>query len=152
MTEPIVEWRVEFGDAEVQRIHNRAFAIDPPNPTDPWEQWLDRHSLGWVTARVGGDLVGFLNVVTDGGVHAWLQDVVVEPDRQGGGIGMTMVDLATKKSASAGCEWLHVDFDDDLAPFYFERCGFRPTSAGLKNLQDVARESGPNGSVDQVIA
>jgi len=42
---------------------------------------------------VNSDLVGFLNVVTDGGVHAWLQDVVVEPEKQGLGIGETMVDL-----------------------------------------------------------
>jgi len=133
--EVIVEWRVKFGDSEVQRIHNRAFAIDPPNPTDPWEQRLDRHSLGWVTARVNGDLVGFVNVVTDGGVHAWLQDVVVEPELQGREIGKTMIEVATKKSGDAGCEWLHVDFDDELSPFYFDRCGFQPTSAGLRYLQ-----------------
>ncbi len=23
----------------------------------------------------------------------------------------------------AGCEWLYVDFDDDLAPFYVKACG-----------------------------
>ena len=40
--------------------------------------WWDRirpHSLGWVTARDGdGRLVGFVNVVSDGGVHAFLLD------------------------------------------------------------------------------
>ena len=35
---------------------------------------------------------------------------------------------------AAGCEWLHVDFDDDLAPFYLEACGFRPARAGLMAL------------------
>ena len=27
-------------------------------------------------------------------------------------------------------EWLHVDYEPQLAPFY-EPCGFRPTAAGL---------------------
>jgi hypothetical protein len=35
---------------------------------------------------------------------------------------------------SGGCEWLHVDFDDDLRAFYFDACGFTPTNAGLKHL------------------
>ncbi len=116
-------------------MHDRAFRIETPNPTDPWDKWLDRHSLGWVTARTNGDLIGFLNVVTDGGIHAWLQDVVVEPDQQRRGIGKMMVDLAAEKSSGAGFEWLHVDFDEDVAPFYFDQCGFQSTAAGLRYLR-----------------
>ena len=41
------------------------------------EQLTQAHSLGWVTARSAGELVGFVNVVWDGLVHAWLQDVMV---------------------------------------------------------------------------
>ena len=78
--------------------------------------------------------LGFLNVITDGGVHAWLQDVIVEPAHQGSGIGKTMVDLAAQQCSDGGCEWLHVDFDEELSPFYFDRCGFRPTTAGLRHL------------------
>lgn len=135
MGEAILAWRARFDDAEVRRVHSRAFAIDPPAEPDPWGQWLDRYSLGWVTARVNDDLVGFLNVVTDGGMHAWLQDVVVDPEHQRQGIGEKMVDLAAKMSTAAGCEWLHVDFGEDLSPFYFERCNFRPSAAGIRYLQ-----------------
>ena len=35
---------------------------------------------------------------------------------------------------AAGCEWLHVDFEDHLRPFYFEACRFAPTNAGLVAL------------------
>jgi hypothetical protein len=32
----------------------------------------------------------------------------------------------------AGCEWLHVDWDDEeLTAFYIDACGFVPTKAGL---------------------
>jgi hypothetical protein len=35
------------------------------------------------------------------------------------------------RARDAGCEWLHVDFEDHLRRFYFEACGFQPTNAGL---------------------
>jgi hypothetical protein len=42
--------------------------------------------------------------------------------------------MARDGARTAGCEWLHVDFDDDLRPFYFDACGFTPTNAGLIRL------------------
>ena len=51
------------------------------------------------------------------------------------GIGTELVAVAAREAATAGCEWLHVDFDDHLAGFYFESCGFRPTQAGLIALK-----------------
>lgn len=101
-----------------------------------WRGLVEVHSLGWCTARDADRLVGFVNVVSDGFVHAWLQDVMVAPDRQGDGIGVALVELATDRARAAGCEWLHVDFDPEHADFYLERCGFRPAMAGLKSLLD----------------
>jgi hypothetical protein len=46
------------------------------------------------------------------------------------------VAAAVEEARAAGCEWLHVDFDDHLRPFYFDACGFMPTNAGLIALQD----------------
>ena len=39
-----------------------------------------------------------------------------------------------KHARAAGCEWLHVDFDPELAPFYLGACGFERTDAGLIHL------------------
>jgi predicted N-acetyltransferase YhbS len=100
--------------------------------------WVDlaaRHSLGRVTARVGAELVGFVNVVSDGLVHAWIQDVMVAIAGRRQGIGISLVRAATDGARQAGCEYLHVDFDSDLRPFYFDACGFKPTNAGLIELQ-----------------
>ena len=101
--------------------------------------WWDRirpHSLGWVTAKDDGQLVGFVNVIWDGLVHAWIQDVMVAKSHRGRGIAKQLVAMAREHAAAAGCEWLHVDFDDELRPFYFEACGFKPTNGGLIALQD----------------
>jgi hypothetical protein len=100
-----------------------------------WERVRD-HSLGWVTARRDGDLVGFVNVAWDGGAHAFLLDTRTRRDLVRQGIASTAVALAVEHARQAGCEWLHVDFTPELADFYFSACGFRPTEAGLIRLSD----------------
>lgn len=104
--------------------------------------WWDRirpHSLGWVTARAGdGALIGFVNVAWDGGDHAFLIDTKVRPDHQRRGIGTELVRVAIRHAKAAGCEWLEVDFDDDLRAFYYGACGFQPALAGILHLPDVA--------------
>jgi len=92
---------------------------------------VHRHSLGWVCARDDGDLVGFVNVVWDGGVHAFILDTVVAGGRRRSGIGAELIAEAARQAREAGCAWLHVDFEDDLQSFYFDACGFTPTTAGL---------------------
>jgi GNAT superfamily N-acetyltransferase len=130
-------WRGEFDDIEINALHAAAFGTRLFSPAEwPWRALVERHSLGWVTARHDdGTLVGFVNVVWDGLAHAWIQDTMVLPTHHRQGIGVRVVALATEEARSAGCEWLHVDFDDELRKFYFDRCGFTPTHAGLIALQ-----------------
>ncbi len=135
------EWRGVFTNSEVNELHAEAFETRVFTD-DEWD-WMAltaQHSLGWVTARNGDRLVGFVNVVWDGLVHAWLQDTMVDASARHGGVGVGLVRAARGGAAAAGCEWLHVDFDDDLRPFYFDACGFRPTNAGLMELQTPAIE------------
>jgi hypothetical protein len=42
--------------------------------------------------------------------------------------------MAGQQARASGCEWLHVDFEDHLRPFYLDRCGFRATDAGVVAL------------------
>ncbi len=104
-----------------------------------WWNRIRPHSLGWVTARLeDSTLVGFVNVAWDGGNHAFLIDTKVRPDHQRRGIGTELVRIAAEHAKRAGCEWMEVDFDDHLATFYFDACGFTPTRAGLLHLNDPA--------------
>ena len=126
------EWRGQFGNAELNELHAEAFGH--PLLEDDWASKVDRHSLGWVCARVGEDLVGFVNVPWDGGVHAFILDTIVAVRARRQGVGSRLIAVAVEHARSAGCEWLHVDFEDELAPFYLEACGFTPTPAGLIRL------------------
>jgi GNAT superfamily N-acetyltransferase len=103
-----------------------------------WWNRIRPYSFGWATARArDGAAVGFVNVAWDGGDHAFLLDPKVRADHQRRGIGTELVRLATRYAKRAGCEWLHVDFAEHLAPFYFVACDFRETRAGLIHLHTV---------------
>jgi GNAT superfamily N-acetyltransferase len=129
------QWRGEFTNTEVNRLHAEAFDTRLFGDDEwDWVALTDRHSLGWVAARRGEALVGFVNVVWDGFTHAWIQDVMVAAVARHQGIGAGLVAAAVKAARDAKCEWLHVDFDDDLRAFYLDTCGFRPTNAGLIHL------------------
>jgi ribosomal protein S18 acetylase RimI-like enzyme len=123
------DWRGEFENAEVNAL--RAEAFDHPVLEDDWKLQVQNHSLGWVCARDDGELVGFVNVPWDGGVHAFILDAMVSMQARGQGVGTQLVAVAAHEARTTGCEWLHVDFDDDLRAFYFDACGFTPTNAGL---------------------
>jgi GNAT superfamily N-acetyltransferase len=102
-------WRGDFDSIEVNVLHAEAFDH--------------------------GVLVGFVNVPWDGGVHAFVLDTMVASRARGRGIGTGLVAAAVEGARAAGCEWLHVDFDDHLRSFYFDACGFTPTNAGLVALR-----------------
>ena len=127
-----LEWRGRIANDELNALHAEAFEHDIRN--DDWVARLERFSVGWVVARDDGGLVGFVNVAGDGGIHAFVLDTCVATRARGRGIGAALVRAAAEGARSAGCEWLHVDFTDDLAPFYRHACGFRPTAAGLVAL------------------
>jgi GNAT superfamily N-acetyltransferase len=128
------EWRGAFDNAELNALHAEGF--EHRVLEDDWWAQVNRHSLGWVCAREPGtsSLVGFVNVAWDGAIHAFILDTLVTGRVRRQGVGAELVAVAVREARAAGCEWMHVDFDDHLRPFYFDACGFVPTNAGLIQL------------------
>lgn len=130
------EWRGSFENVEINELHAEAFETRVYSD-DEWN-WVDlvaKHSLGWVVARDGERLVGFVNVPWDGFTHAWVQHTMVASTDRSRGIGTRLIEIVRSECQRAGCEWLHVDFDENLEKFYFQSCRFIPTSAGLIRLR-----------------
>jgi GNAT superfamily N-acetyltransferase len=119
-------WRCDIDDEALSALHASAFGGAVHRVT--WRDRLEQHSLGWVGA--------FVNIVWDGGAHAFVVDTAVAPSHQRQGIGTRLVREAVGKAAGAGCDWLHADFAPHLERFYLEACGFTPTLAGLHRLDD----------------
>lgn len=132
------EYRTRFAidDDSLSLLHARAFAYpaEPPSVrVEPWAARLEQHSLSWVGAFDGDDLVGFINACWDGGRHAFLLDAVVDSAYRRQGIGATLVAKLIIEVRASGCDWLHVDYESELEKFY-SSCGFSPTTAGILSL------------------
>ena len=111
----------------------------------PAADYLERvlpRSLAHVEAYDGDQLVGFVNVAWDGGVHAFILDTCVASSHRRQGIATELVGIATDLARQRGAEWLHVDFEPHLERFY-RACGFRPTAAGLIALNKKAGSEDP---------
>jgi GNAT superfamily N-acetyltransferase len=81
-------------------------------------------------------------VAWDGGVHAFVLDMMVVATHRRQGIGARLVAVA--EARAAGCEWLHADFDDEHKAFYFDACGFRTPPAGvMSSLASQPRPAWP---------
>jgi GNAT superfamily N-acetyltransferase len=110
------QWRASFDNAEISVLHADGF---------------DHAVLTYDWWALPDELVGFVNVAWDGDSHAFILDTLVRRSAGRQGIGTMLVSLAAQEARGAGCEWLHVDFEDHLRAFYFDSCGFTPTNAGL---------------------
>src|SRR5262249_36165102 len=98
-------WRGQFSTDEANRLHAEAFGTRLYSADEwDWERLVQTHSLGWVTARSAGELVGFVNVIWDGLVHAWIQDEMVAKAARGSGIGRELIRIAADGAREAGCE------------------------------------------------
>ncbi len=125
-------WRSHIGDDEIVDLT----AAHGGAPEPGWWDRVRPHSLGWVAGRdPHGVLVGFVNVAWDGADHAFLIDTKTHPSRQRQGLGTAVVRSAVEAVRASGCEWLFVDYGEDMVPFYEGACGFVPTRAGLVHLR-----------------
>jgi ribosomal protein S18 acetylase RimI-like enzyme len=123
------EWRVAFDNVSLNALHAEAFGHELLDYD--WEEQVLRHNLGWVRAYEADKLVGFVNVPWDGGSHAFILDTVVSTRGRRRGVGKRLVATAVPRAREAGCEWIHVDFEDHLRRFYFGACWFEPTNEAL---------------------
>ncbi len=112
---------------------NQLFAAAWPahRHTDFQVQWA--YSLGYLAAFSQSELIGYVNLAWDGGIHAFLLDTTVHPRFQRQGIGRELVRRAVQMAAERGIQWIHVDYEPELEHFY-AACGFEPTRAGLIRL------------------
>ncbi|MDP3894761.1 GNAT family N-acetyltransferase [Nocardioides sp.] len=82
-----------------------------------------RGSTHVVTARRSGRLVGLARVVSDGASIAYLQDVLVHPEEQRGGLGRRLVNEVLAPFASVRQKVLLTD-DEPRQRAFYESLGF----------------------------
>ena len=93
------EWRGLFGNAARNALHAEGFSHKVLE--DDWQAQVNQHSLGWVCAREGRDLAGFVNVGWDGGVHAFILDTLVTGRVRGQGVGTRLIAVSAENARAA---------------------------------------------------
>jgi GNAT superfamily N-acetyltransferase len=127
------------GTGELNSLFSSAWKEHQPRDFDP----VLRRSLVYFTAHHDGRLIGFVNVAWDGGLHGFIVDTTVHPDFQRRGIGLALLRAARAAAFDAGLEWLHVDYEAELATFY-DAAGFRPTAASVWRVRAEATDDEPS--------
>jgi GNAT superfamily N-acetyltransferase len=130
----MVEYRIDppLDDAALNDFFSRAWDDHAPREFAP----VLARSLGVVAAFVSDRLIGFVNLATDGGEHAFLLDPTVDVAHRRRGIGTQLLRRAAALATERGCKWLHVDYEPTLAPFY-RAAGFRDSLAGVMRLDST---------------
>lgn len=101
-----------------------------------WERFPDKYdrilanSYTHFTVRRDNDLVGFVNVISDGVGDAFLVDLMVHPKAQHQGIGSALVNAAVEGLTGDGIKCIQVTFDPELESFY-RACGFYIFKGGI---------------------
>ncbi|WP_229784441.1 GNAT family N-acetyltransferase [Deinococcus radiotolerans] len=116
----------------------QGFFVSWPNPPTP-ETFLRllTGSYRVVLATHGGQVIGFVQAVSDGMLTAYIPLLEVLPEWQGRGVGRALMtrmrdELGHLYAVDLGC-------DDDLVPFY-ERLGMR--RGNLMVTRTYARQNG----------
>lgn len=78
----------------------------------------------------GDDLVGFIDIVSNGITDAYLQDLMVKPSYQRKGIGTKLMNMAIEKIKTDGIYMIGIIFEEKLLGFY-KKFGFYPLMSGL---------------------
>lgn len=108
------------------------FFVGWPAPPSPAQHLaVLRGSYRVVIARSGEDVVGFVNMISDGVLTAFVPWLEVLPDHQGQGIGTELM----RRIVAEAAHLYSVDLvcDDALRPYY-ERLGLTAlTGMGLRN-------------------
>jgi len=100
-----------------------------------WNGLIDLHkkslknSYFYICCFDDNELIGFLDVVSNGITDSYIQDVMVNPDYQGQGIGTRLMEMAIQKLKDDKVYAISVLFDEKLTEFY-KKFGFHIMMAG----------------------
>lgn len=93
------------------------------------------NSFFYICCYDNDNLIGFLDVVSNGVTDAYIQDVVVNPSYQGKCIGTELMNMAIDKLKNEGIYAISVLFDKNLLSYY-QRFGFHIMMSGQMTTRE----------------
>ena len=112
------------------------FEPDPERQRRGVEMIIADPSVGRIlVCESGGEVVGMTSLLltvstVEGGPAAWLEDMVVAPDRRGDGVGRELLEAALELATVRGATrvTLLTDRTNDVAQAFYRRHGFRESA------------------------
>ena len=101
---------------------------------------LMRHSAYFTSRNSAGKLIGYVSVLSDEVADAFILDLMVDPEYQREGIGLSLVESVLDYVESLGIQCLHVTFQDHLEEFY-GKCSFHIFKAGIFDFKHMRRNA-----------
>lgn len=127
---PHPDWLIERGaPLKGHDIEDLRVAVGWDRMEGAYDRIL-KNSYTHFSAVAGDQLVGFLDVISDGIGDALLVDLMVHPAYQRQGLGQALVGSAIKSLKADGIRAIQVIFERELEPFY-QKCGFQLLGAGM---------------------
>jgi len=123
---------VEFyqeGFVEDKEIESLRASVGWDNIIPPHSE-LKEHLFTYLTARINGELIGYIDVLSDGRVDAYIQDLIVHPKYQKRGIGSELLKRIIRYLQQKNIKRIQVIFDPELEGFY-KKFGFHILKAGI---------------------
>lgn len=93
------------------------------------------NSFFYICCYDDNNLIGFLDVISNGVTDAYIQDVMVNPKYQRKGIATTMMNMAIDRLKQNGVYAISVLFEKNLLTFY-QKFGFNILMAGQMNTRE----------------
>lgn len=93
------------------------------------------NSFFYICCYDDNNLIGFLDVISNGVTDAYIQDVIVNPKYQRKGIATTMMNMAIDRLKQNGVYAISVLFEKNLLTFY-QKFGFKILMAGQMNTRE----------------
>ena len=114
---------------KAQQVASLRESVDWDGRVEKYEKKLG-NTYFCVACFSDDELVGYVDVVSDGVDDAYVRDLIVHPDYQRGGIGSKMLDMIKKRVRSDGIKMVNVIFEPNLKEFY-RKADFVIKSGGL---------------------
>ncbi|MBN2345572.1 MAG: GNAT family N-acetyltransferase [Candidatus Aminicenantes bacterium] len=110
----------------VKALYQQAGWWEAGDETPGGNSWIDdmvRGSFCFVGAFSGDRMIGMGRAISDGASDAYIQDVTVQEEFRGRGIGARIVRVLSEHLCSRGIGWIGLVAEPGTQPFY-RRLGF----------------------------
>ena len=122
---------VEKPEIEAEELALLRRSVSWDGEPEQLKQTIGR-SYFWAGCFAAGELVGYIEVISDGVDDAYIRNLIVHPEYQRKGLGLKLLELATGRIKADGIKMTNILFEPELASFY-RKAGFMIISGGVIN-------------------